>query len=68
MLSPLLLIAAWFLRCLQLRRQSRMRRQYPAFRWPFDEASPQRVAIMGAGSGHQTAQALLTLRDCQVID
>ena len=29
MLSPLLLIAAWFLRCLQLRRQSRMRRQYP---------------------------------------
>ena len=29
MLSPLLLMAAWFLRCLQLRRHSRMRRQYP---------------------------------------
>ena len=45
-----------------------LRRHYPWLSWPFDaEANPLRVLVAGAGSGHQVAQAAVTLSHCEIV-
>ena len=45
----------------------RLRRQYPWFAWPYSEDTLHRVLLAGAGSGHQAAQALLTLAQIDIV-